>query len=303
MKKYDVVLLTEPRYENPQAPNWYETQILNEDKIVRDALEKQDLRVHRLSWDDPDFDWSSTRIAVFRTTWDYFFRFDEFQKWLEKVGNLTQLLNPVELIKWNVNKRYLLDLQASGIPIVPTRLVKRGGFFALENGFSEWDVAEIIIKPCVGGTARHTHRVCPENLAAHQEIFNKLVAEEDMLVQPFLPSVLERGEVSALMFGGKFSHAVLKIAKPGDFRVQDDFGGKASPHEILPDELSLAERVLAVCSPRPAYARVDILYDLDGKPSIAELEIIEPELFFRFKPEAGKLLADEILKALSNVVD
>jgi glutathione synthase/RimK-type ligase-like ATP-grasp enzyme len=291
---YDVVLLTEPRYEQPADPDWYEAQILREDGYVMEALRERGLRVTRVSWSRPDFDWGRTRLAVFRTTWDYFNRFDEFLPWLERVNTQTRLLNPYELVRWNLNKRYLLDLQARGVSIVPTLGVPRGTEYQLEAAFERWSVPEVIMKPCVGGTARHTHRIRPDTLAEHQPLFNHLVAEEDMLVQPFLPSVMERGEVSVLMFGEQFSHAVLKKAKAGDFRVQDDFGGTVYPHEATEAERQLALQAVLACSTLPAYARVDIMYDLNGQPAISELEMIEPELFFRFRPEAALLLAEAI---------
>lgn len=297
-KKYDVVLLTEPRYENPPEPDWYDLQILKEDGFVREALERRGLQVHRTSWDNPNFDWTTTWLAVFRTTWDYFNRFEEFKNWLDRTAQQTRFLNPVELVRWNFHKSYLLDLQKLGVKIAPTRLVRLGENWDLKNSFEEWKTDEIIIKPCIAGTARETYRIGKNEVEAHQKIFNRLLETEDMLVQPFLKNVLAEGEVSALMFGGKFSHAVLKRAKTGDFRVQDDFGGKVFAHEILPDELALAQAAAAACSPQPAYARVDMMRDFDGQPVISELEMVEPELFFRFRPEAAELLAAEIFSNL-----
>lgn len=297
-KEYDVVLLTEPRYENPQNPDWYVCQILHEDELVITALESKGLRVCRVDWSRSDFDWSSTRLAVFRTTWDYFNRFEEFSVWLDYVSKQTSLLNPYQLIRWNLNKRYLLDLAAKGIRIPPTQLVEKGSFRNLDDYFSKWNCTELIIKPCVGGTARHTYRINGNNVSEHQAILDRLSAQEDMLIQPFLTSITERGEISALMFGGEFSHAVLKKAKTGDFRVQDDFGGTVYPYDIAPEEKLLAEQAVRACLVMPAYARVDIIYDHNDQPAISELEIVEPELFFRFRPEAAGLLAGEIAGAL-----
>jgi glutathione synthase/RimK-type ligase-like ATP-grasp enzyme len=296
--EYDVVLLTEPRYENPVNPDWYETQILREDGYVMAALRESGLRVIRVDWSRPDFDWSSTRLAVFRTTWDYFNRYAEFDAWLERVHTQTRLLNPYQLVRWNLNKRYLLDLQDRGVPIVPTQYVPCGDAFRLTEALAHWQVPEIIIKPCIAGTARHTYRVTPDNLSQHQLIFDGLIAEEDMLVQPFLPSVLERGEVSVLVFNGQCSHAVLKRAQKGDFRVQDDFGGTVHAHEMTDAERDLALQAVSACTPAPAYARVDMMYDCTGQPVIGELEMIEPELFFRFRPEAAVDLAEAIVNAL-----
>lgn len=295
MTKYDVILLTEPRYENPVDPTPYQQQILTEDGIVRAALEKEGLRVARVDWSRPGFDWGGTQLAVFRTTWDYFYRIHEFLPWLDDTATKTQLMNPYPLIRWNLNKRYLLDLEAKGVRIPPTRLVARGETWDLKNSFNEWNCAELIIKPCVGGTARHTYRISPEECAAQQLVFDGLCKEEDMLVQPFLTSITEVGEVSLLLFGGMYSHAVIKRAKAGDFRVQDDFGGTALPYTPTEAELQLAHQCVRACAVQPAYARVDIVYDPEGYPSVSELEMIEPELFFRFQPEAAELLVREVM--------
>lgn len=298
MKQYDVILLTESRYENPPNPDWYEQNILTEDGYVIAELERQGLKVKRLNWAAPDFDWSTTRLAVFRTTWDYFDKIGQFLPWLDHVATQTELLNPYKLVRWNIDKHYLLDLQNRGIRIIPTHVVERGEFCDLASQMIQFDNTEIIIKPCVAGTARHAYRVNQENLEELQAIFNALVREEAMLVQPFQHSVLERGEVSIVVIGGLARHAVLKVAKPGDFRVHDDFGGSVHPYEITPVERDLAERAFASCSPRPAYARVDLILDNEGQAAISEFEVVEPELFFRFNPDAARLLAEEIWREL-----
>ena len=301
MKKYDVILLTEGRYENPSEPDWYDQQILTEDGYVMAALEHYGLKVKRLNWATPDFDWSSTRLAVFRTTWDYFDKIGKFLPWLDQVATQTELLNPYPLIRWNIDKHYLLDLQSRGVHIIPTLVVERGQPCDLADQMTRLGSKELIIKPCIAGTARHAYRINPENLEELQAIFNVLVSEEAMLVQPFQQSILEKGEVSVIVIGGIARHAVLKVAKTGDFRVHDDFGGSVHAHEMTPAERALAERAYAACWPRPAYARVDLILDDQNQPALSELEVVEPELFFRFNPDAAGLLAKEILKAMDEL--
>ena len=120
MKKFDVVLLTENRYENPSEINDYIQNILTEDGLVQEALEKLGCKVFRTDWNNTDFDWCSTNLALFRTTWDYFYRFNEFKAWLEKVKDQTLLINCYDQLLWNLDKHYLLDLQKKGINIPPT---------------------------------------------------------------------------------------------------------------------------------------------------------------------------------------
>ena len=301
MMKYDVVLLTESRYENPPNPDWYEQQILTEDGYVMAALQQHGLTVRRVNWASPDFDWSSTRLAVFRTTWDYFHRLGEFSAWLDRVTTQTRLLNAPDTIRWNMDKHYLLDLEAQGIRIPPTRIVHRDEVITLETLHQEtgWHQQETILKPTISGGARHTYRLNPDSWAAHENIFQQLIAQEDMMLQPLQHRVLSEGEMSLMVMGGRFTHAVLKIAKPGDFRVQDDFGGTAHPHIPAPEAIELAERAVAACQPLPLYARVDLITDNEGELAVMEMELIEPELWFRYHPPAAEVLAEAIAAFLA----
>ena len=123
--KYDVVILTEGKYINPVAVDCYVEQVLLEERLLQEALEDLHLRVIRADWADIDFDWSQTKTAVFRATWDYFHRFQEFSEWLKKASALTRLINSEKLIRWNVDKHYLNDLFAQSVNIVPSRFIRR----------------------------------------------------------------------------------------------------------------------------------------------------------------------------------
>lgn len=298
--KFDIILLTESRYAAAEAApeDWYLRQILTDDHILAEALRRHGLRVARKDWADPDFDWSSTRMAVFRTTWDYFHRFAEFSTWLDRVSTQTQLINPPELIRWNMDKHYLPDLQRRGVPIPPTRIIPRGEAVTLAALHAETGWTETVLKPTVSGGARHTYRLHPGNLDEHEAIFQSLIATEDMMLQPLQKQVIEQGELSLMVMGGRFTHAVLKVAKPGDFRVQDDFGGTVHAWTASAEEIALAERAVAACSPAPLYARVDMIRDNGGRLAVMELELIEPELWFRFHPPAAEVLADAIAAVL-----
>lgn len=300
---YDIVLLTEQRFTAAEAPPeaWYLRQILTDDAILAEAFQRHGLRVVRKNWADPDFDWSTTRAAMFRTTWDYFHRFAEFSHWLDRVSRQTLLINPETLVRWNMDKHYLPELAGKGIPIPPTRIRKKGTTGSLKDWHSEagWGHMETVLKPTISGGARHTYRLSPENVHMHEAIFAELIAQEDMMLQVFQHPVLEKGEVSLMVMGGAFTHAVLKIAKAGDFRVQDDFGGSVHHYEPSRAEIALAESTVAACNPVPWYARVDIIQDNDGQLAVMELELIEPELWFRFHPPAATQLAEALVPFLA----
>jgi glutathione synthase/RimK-type ligase-like ATP-grasp enzyme len=291
-----IVILTESRYEKPSVDNQYIRNLLFEDNLLADCLKQRGLPTQRVDWARADFDWAQARAAVFRSTWDYFDRFAEFSAWLARVAPLLPTINPAQQIRWNCDKRYLLDLQERGVAVVPTRLIERGSGQSLASLLADASHCDAVLKPAVSGAARHTYRLSANNVDAHEAIFAELIAAEDMLLQPFQKSVLKQGEISLIVIAGQYTHAVHKVGKPGDFRVQDDHGGVVFPHAASAVEIALAERAVAACDPLPAYARVDLVRSNDDRLVVMELELVEPELFFRFEPSAAEKLADEIAK-------
>ena len=294
--KIDVCILTDPRYVDIEKSDPYHQNILVEDGLVRESLEQRGLRVERRSWDDAAFDWEQTAFILFRTTWDYFDRFPEFSAWLERVKSRTTMINPYEIIKWNLDKHYLLDLAGAGIHVPPTRFMEKGDAGSLAQKVNATDWREIILKPVVSGAARHTYRFLRENADQLEVQYRELIREEAMMIQEFQVQVPLKGEVAFMLFDGHYSHAILKKAREGDFRVQDDFGGTVQPYEPSPEEITFAEQVLKRSGHDPLYARVDAIWDNQGKLAVSELELIEPELWFRFHPRAAGSLADAIVK-------
>ena len=294
MPKYDITILTDPRYASPKNTDKYINNVLLEDELVMRSLKALGLRVTRKSWDDVAFDWTHTKYASFRTTWDYFDRFPEFSQWLDSVSTQTRLINSKRLIHWNVDKHYMGDLQAKGVRIPTTRFIERGENVTLSDAVQRLNTDQFILKPCVSGAARHTYRMYRRTLADFEPTFQELVASEAMMLQEFQQNIVDKGEISIMVMGGQFTHAVLKIAKPGDFRVQDDFGGSVHDYSPSRQEIDFALRAVAACPEPPLYARVDIFEDNSGEIALAELELIEPELWFRNHPDAASVLAKAI---------
>ncbi len=294
MQKYDLVILTDHRYAYPSKIDDYTKNIIVEDALVVNALGKLGLKVIRLAWSDPDFDWSSTKAVLFRTTWDYFDNFPVFSTWLNSVSKVTTLYNSEAIIRWNLDKHYLQDLKTKGVHIAETLFVEKGDQRTLEDLHKETGWTETVLKPCVSGAARHTYKLNPENRANHQGIYETLIANEAMMLQPFQKNIVTEGEISMMVFNGKFTHAILKKAKAGDFRVQDDFGGSVHDYQPSEDEIEFAEHVVKACKELPLYARVDIFKDNNNRMALAELELVEPELWFRHHPNAAMILAEAI---------
>ena len=296
----DITILTCKEYFDPETPSVYTDNILLEYRLLKEALERLGLKVDRAYWDDPNYDWSQTRAVVFRTIWDYFERFEEFWPWLQSVEQQTQLINSMSLIEWNIDKAYLFDLEKQGIPVVPSVLVKKGQFQNLYEIARSMNWTDLVVKPTIAGGGYLTYKYSHADLAQNQAQFDALVAERDMLVQGYISSITEKGEASLMVFGGKFTHSILKRAKTGDFRVQDDFGGTVHAYQETRDEVTLAQKVMAQCADMPVYGRVDIVWDDQGQPMVSELEIIEPELWVRQAPWSAEVFARAIAAELKN---
>jgi len=298
MKKYDITIITDSRFINPKEIDENIRNVLFEDNIAKEALERKGLKVTRTNWDNSDFDWNETEFAIFRTTWDYFNRFEEFSEWLNKTSKKTIFINPIETILWNIDKHYLLDLKEKGVNIPETIFIESGDKRDLKEIINQSGWADCILKPCISGAARHTYKLNKDNVSEHETIYKELISKESVMLQEFQYNILTKGELTFVMFGGKFAHAVLKKAKLGDFRVQDDFGGSVENYYASADEIKFAEDVIAHCNPLPAYGRVDAIFDNDNKLAVSELELIEPELWFRYCPSSADIFADAVVEEI-----
>ena len=299
MKKYDVVVLTDSRYVNPLKTNTYISNVLREDELVINALKEKNLSVVKKDWNDSIFDWETTRSILFRSTWDYFDKFELFKKWFNKTKNKCLMINSTETIEWNIDKHYLLDLQEHQIPIPNSEFIKRGSSIDLSLLMQKKNWNEIVVKPTISGAAKNTYRLKEEEIIQFGPTWEKLIYKEDFIVQEFQNNVITEGEVAMIVIGGKFTHAVLKKAKEGDFRVQDDFGGSIAIYNPSEEMVKLAEKCTRILTPIPSYARVDIIRDNLGELAVSELELIEPELWFRLNPNAAQKLAQHVDLILS----
>jgi glutathione synthase/RimK-type ligase-like ATP-grasp enzyme len=296
VSRAEIALVTQDRFEEPVPGHWYVDNVLQEDGLLQAALAARGLASRRVSWSRADAEWRSFAAAVLRTPWDYFERFVEFSGWIDRVAEQTLLINSPSLVRWNVDKHYLRDLEDRGVHTVPTVFVEQGSSARLAELLREHALAHAVIKPAVSGAARHTYRVNPGTAAAHEQVWAERLREESMLLQPLQRDVLERGETTVVVIDGRSTHALRKRAKPGDFRVQDDHGGTVHPHQPSPEELALAERAMAACEPRAIYGRVDMVRGNDGRLAVMELEVVEPELWLRLQPSAAERLADAIAR-------
>lgn len=301
MKRYDVTLITAQAYEQPESPDWYVQQILDEDGLVQTALEAEGFRVNRVAWSS-DFDWSSTRFALFRTPWDYSRNFEAFSQWLARARTQVHFINPLAAIYWNSDKHYLGELRAAGIPTPETHFIKKGSPTTLAELHRTLGWQHTVLKPTISAGGRHTYQLRPEDWAMHEAIFQELIAVEDLMLQPFLHRVVTKGELALMVMGGEVTHAVIKTAKPGDFRVQDNYGGTVAAYTPSAEARALALKAVAACPGEPLYARVDLVWDNADQLVVSELEIFEPELWFRFHPPAATTLSKALCNYMKAIV-
>jgi glutathione synthase/RimK-type ligase-like ATP-grasp enzyme len=244
-----------------------------------------------LAWDDPRAqpEIAGAAACLIRSTWNYVHNHERFVDWASAVAGAVPLWNPAPVVHWNSHKRYLLELEARGIPVVPTRLVPRTSGQSLVSAMGSW--TDVVVKPAISAGSFGTVRVRgkPE-LGAGEQHLRQFVLERDMLVQQYQPSVEDHGERCLIWLDGAFTHAIRKTARfVGD---EERVSREAVP--IASDERALAERVLALAPGPLLYARVDLVRDAAARPQLMELELIEPSLFFDQQPGSADRLARAI---------
>ncbi len=263
-------------------------ELYRDDRLALEPLTGLGVDVEPVVWDDRAEDWASYDLVVVRSTWDYTLRREQFLDW---AASVPRLLNPVDVLAWNTDKRYLAELAATGVPVVPTIFVAPG---------EAYDVPayEHVVKPTVSAGARDTRRfTAGEDSTVHAVAL--LAAGRTVMVQPYQSSVDEAGETAVLSFFGEHSHAARKapVLVPD---LGDPNAVAITPRKGTPAELAVAQAALAAVPwPEPLlYARVDLVPGPDGSPVLMELELIEPCLFLAQDPGAPARFAAAVCASL-----
>ena len=257
-----------------------------DDRLLLPALARRGCRAVPALWDDPRQRWQEYDAVVLRSTWDYHHRLEEFLRWVDRLEREARpVFNRVPILRWNVAKTYLRDLEAAGVPVTPTTWVPLGSGATLRELMDAVQSDALVVKPTVSASAFETWRVYRTCSQDNEARFARLVAQRDLMIQPFLPVIETEGESSFVFLAGTFSHAVRKRARPGDFRVQEEHGGTAVREVPAPDLVRQAARALAAAPGATLYARVDGVV-LDGTLVVMEVELVEPMLYFGWDAEA-----------------
>jgi len=255
-----------------------------DDQLLSAALLRQGVGTAAAVWNDPQVAWQEYDAIVLRSCWDYHLRPAEFLRWLDHLEQPADyppppVYNDVPTVRWNMAKTYLRDLEAAGVATAPTVWVPKGAATTLRGIVESVGWEELVVKPTVSATAYKTWRVRRTHVHEHEARFSRLIGQRDVMVQQFLPAVLDEGELSLVFLAGAFSHAVRKRPAAGDFRVQELFGGTAERAEVEPRLIRQAATAVAASPGKPLYARVDGVV-VDGELVLMELELVEPTLFF-----------------------
>jgi glutathione synthase/RimK-type ligase-like ATP-grasp enzyme len=269
-----------------------------DDLLLAIALEGAGIRPQAVVWSDRSVDWRTFDAVVIRSCWDYHRRHGEFMAWLDVLDAAgRRVWNATSIVRWNSDKRYLLDLAGRGVATVPTRVVARGSSVPVADVAHAEGWTRFVVKPAVSASAYETHALEPPLADDDRDAIERVVAHGDALVQPFLDEVTTDGELSLVFFDGEFSHAAIKRSRRGDFRVQTEHGGTVAPVDLVPAVVERARRSLDALDEIPLYARVDGVGD-ERSFRLMELELIEPNVFLGASTGAADRFATAIAHRL-----
>lgn len=258
------------------------------------ACLERGVELREVVWDDPGVDPGAFEAMVIGTTWDYPQRPEAFLERLGAFAAATTLLNPLDVVRWNLDKRYLEELAERGAPTVPTLWRAGADEPTLRAALDELGVDELVVKPVVGAAAWRQAIVARGRPTPPAD----QLPPAEAMIQPFLPSVVSEGEYSFIFFDGEFSHCARKVPAEGDYRVQAIYGARERVHHPSADELAAARGVLQAAPGRLLYARVDMLRGLDGRLAVIEVELIEPYLYPEQGPQMGEKFAQALVRLL-----
>ena len=256
------------------------------------ALTAAGLIVEQRAWTDPG-DLTGYDLVLPLFAWGYQRDVAAWYALLDRIESEgLPVVNPVPVLRWNSDKAYLAELGGKGVAVVPTVEVAALEDASLAEAMSELLTDEVVIKPAISGGADGTHRIAPGAPVPPDALGRR------RLVQPMMSGILTEGEFSLFFFAGKFSHAIVKRPASGDFRVQEQFGGRETVWDASDAAQTLAAAALAAAPAPPVYARVDMVGDAAGRLHIIELELIEPSLFLHHAPDKGAAFGSAVYGAI-----
>jgi len=263
-----------------------------DDFVVYDRLLNQPLadcgwQTSHLSWRAKDVDWSQFDAVIIRSTWDYQEDAEAFMQVLKDIEQSgTTLLNSLKIAQWNINKNYLQEVEQKGAAIIPTIWLEAFKYDLLGSYFTHFNTEQIIIKPTISANSDNTFWLKKDTYIKDQEHLKKSLKNRQLMVQPFVPAIIEEGEYSLFYFAGEYSHCILKTPKSGDFRVQEEHGGLLQSITPCQDLFTAANKALQTIPEKVLYARIDLVKH-ENVYQLMEIELIEPSLYFNLDKQAA----------------
>ena len=263
------------------------------DNLIVEPLSNIGWECDFIPWDSISINWDDFDAVIIRSTWDYQQKEKLFFKTLQSIeASTANLYNSLDSVKWNINKRYLLELERENISIIPTRLYNSFDFDIVSQLFSFFNENKLIIKPCVSANADDTFILEQSKMENLKSVLENTFSQKDFLVQPFIKNIKSEGEYSLIYFGNRLSHVVLKTPKNGDFRVQEEHGGILKtinkPEGPLID---FGNKVIRTIPYQCLYSRVDVVRG-GNNYLLMEVELIEPSLYFNMDPKSSQMFAE-----------
>lgn len=260
-------------------------QLSEDDNILYIELLRRGFDVEPVVWDG-GADWSVYSIVVIRSIWDYHRKYPQFLAWLDVLETSgARIYNSTSLARWNSDKHYMLNLEAKGVRITPTRVLDRGGTRTLADVIEGTGWKSVVVKPAIASTGFETWQIDVPVTPEHEARFAKQVSDMDVLVQEFVPGI-RNGERSFVFIDGEFTHCVLKKSAGEDFRIHIEWGGTVECIDPPAAQVEWARSVLAAVEQPWMYGRVDAVLNEAHEPVLMELELLEPELFFAYDSDA-----------------
>ena len=267
------------------------------DQLLIPELAKHNIVAEAIIWDDPKVIWTNFDYLIFRNTWDYYEKESEFNAWLATITKLgIKTLNSIDIIEQNKHKFYLRALQNQNIIIIPTVFIERTKALNLAEIMpSHWKKA--VIKPAFSAGSYLTEVFEVANIEKINQKYQTIASEKDLLLQEFKPEIETEGETSFIFFNKKFSHAINKKPKSGDFRIQVQFGGVYTSISPSANLIQQAQKIVDTFPNNLLYARVDGII-INNQIQLMEVECIEPDLYFNYSEGSLQRFVNSILNLI-----
>ncbi len=261
--------------------------------VLRRGFAPHGLTIDPVRWMEA-VDWTRFGAVLVNCAWDYQDRHEDFLATLDVIAATgVPVFNSPAAVRWNIRKTYLREIEARGVPIIPTLWRDHPKASDIRDAMATFGADDVVLKRQVGGGARGQTRYTKASMPDDDPVLDR-----PGMIQPFVPSIATEGEYSFLFIDSVFSHALIKRAAQGDYRIQEAYGGTSQPITPTPNDLHQASAVLDALDESPLYARVDMVRGANGALLLMELEVIEPYLFPQDGPGIGSMLGEALAKRI-----